>query len=354
MKESNKKWKFGIVGCGMIADFHALAIASMENAQLVAVYGRNMDRASAFGARHHCNCFTDFDEFLSSNTDIVTIATPSGAHLEPALAAAKSGKHIICEKPLEISEERILRMITGCRDEGVILSGIFNRRFNPAVFYLKEAIEEGRFGTIALADAQVKWYRDQAYYDSGQWRGTLKLDGGGALMNQSIHTIDLLLYLMGPVKRLAATMACLTHKNIEVEDTAVAILEFKNGAKGTIQGSTSCWSTNGHAAEINICGDKGTVFMRDDIFAVWDFEETLPRDEKVKQELVKDTSKGLGANDPKAIDFSGHKQNFEDVIRALETGTSPMVTGEEALKAVELINAIYKSAGNNGQWIELS
>ena len=299
--------------------------------------------------------YTDLDAFLNDpELDIVTIATPSGAHLEPALAAAKAGKHVICEKPLEITPERIDMMINACDQAGVTLSGIFNRRFHPAMDVFKKAVEEGRFGRLTLCDAYVKWYRNQAYYDSGAWRGTWALDGGGALMNQSIHLIDQLIYLAGDVASVSASTACLAHEGIEVEDTAVAILEFKNGARGVIEGSTACWSSTGHPAEVHLSGDQGSAFLADEKFRVWDFAEAAPGDDRVHAELMQGSAvKGLGANDPKAINFEGHKLNFEDVVKAIKGGRTPRVDGVEARRAVALICAIYESARNDGAKVYL-
>lgn len=345
---------FGIIGGGSIAYFHAKAISAMEGGQLGAVYARNKEKVIAFSKEFNCNYYTELDQLLEDDSiDIVTIATPSGAHLEPAISAARHSKHVICEKPLEVTPDRIQEMIRVCEVENVVLAGIFNRRFNPAMKALKKAVDQSRFGKLTMCDAYIKWFRTQEYYDSGAWRGTWKLDGGGALMNQSIHTIDQLLYLVGDVRRVAATMDCLTHENIEVEDTAVAILEFENGARGVIQGSTSCWSSIGHPAEVHICGNKGSVFMTDESFRVWDFDESTEDDKWVQDNLMSRSDAGLGANDPKAINFIGHQRNFEDVVNAIETGTEPLITGQEALRAVQLICAIYESAQNEGRWINL-
>lgn len=339
----------------MIAHFHAQAIQAMEGGDLVAIYARNPEKAAALGKQYTCKAYHELDALLAdANVDIVTIATPSGAHLAPALAAARAGKHIICEKPLEVTTARIQQMISVCAENNVVLAGIFNRRFNPAVEHLKAAITAGRFGRLTLCDAYVKWYRSQAYYDSGAWRGTWALDGGGALMNQSIHTIDQLIYLAGDIKRLSASMACLIHEGIEVEDTAVAILEFSNGARGVIEGSTACWSSQGHPAEVHLCGSEGSVFMSDENFRIWDFKHPAPTDQYVAAHLMNKGEQGLGANDPAAIDFAGHRKNFEDVVQAIEAGREPLITGAEALKSVQVIHAIYQSARENGRWIDLT
>lgn len=347
-------WRFAIIGCGSIANVHADAINEIENAKLVAVYGRDITKANSFAEKYAIDAHDDLTELLQrDDIDAVTITTPSGYHLEPTSEAAHHGKHIIVEKPLEINATRIADMIAVCERNKVTLSGIYNRRYNPAVRKLKAAIDQGRFGTLSMCDAQIKWYRTQAYYDSGAWRGTKSLDGGGALMNQGIHTVDLLLYFMGDVKRLSASTACLTHTGIEVEDSAVVILEFANGARGVIQASTSCWSSDGHPAEIHICGDRGSVFLSDESFRVWDFMDSDPIDDDIRSLMATSDQKGLGANDPKAINHIGHIKNFENFIGALE-GTSELeITGTESLKAVRLLDAIYESADNDGEWVEM-
>ena len=292
---------------------------------------------------------TAFEDFLADpGIDIVTVCTPSGAHLEPALAALRAGKHVIGEKPLEISTARIDQLLEAAAAHGVTVSGIFNRRFHPAMEALKCACDNGRFGRITLAEASVKWWRDQAYYDSGAWRGTWALDGGGALMNQSIHTIDQLLYLCGDVEWVQADMACLAHDRIEVEDTATAILRFRSGALGVIKGSTACWSSTGHPAEVQICGTRGSAFLADESLRVWDFLEVAPEDERIQASLMGHAAAGLGANDPKAINFTGHVRNFTDVIAAIRAGRAPSTSGAEARRAVAVIEAIYASARAGG------
>ncbi|GAA5496536.1 myo-inositol 2-dehydrogenase [Rubritalea halochordaticola] len=346
--------KFGIIGAGMIARFHAQAINAMEEGTLHSVYARDAAKAESFAEEFGCKAYTDFETFLADQElEVVTIATPSGAHLEPALAAAKAGKHIACEKPLEVTTERVDEMIAAADAHGVKLAGIFNRRFSPAVAAIKQAAEQKRFGTLALAEASIKWYRDQAYYDSGAWRGTWKLDGGGALMNQGIHTVDQLIYIAGPIKRLSASMATLAHEGIEVEDTAVAVLEFENGARGVIQASTACFSKTGHPAEVQLCGDQGSAFLTDESFRVWDFAEEQEEDAEILSTLMQGADQGLGANDPTAINFYGHQRTFEDLVTAIQNDTVPAVDGHEARKAVAVIRAIYESAQNGGKWVEL-
>ncbi|MFC5050281.1 Gfo/Idh/MocA family protein [Rubritalea spongiae] len=346
---------FGIIGSGMIARFHAEAIQAMSNGTLKGIAGRSFDKTKSLAADFDCQAYESIEELLADpNIEIVTIATVSGAHLDPVIAAAKAGKHIICEKPLEVTPERVDEMLQVCAENAVTCAGIFNRRFYPAIEEFKQAIDAGRFGKITMAEASIKWYRDQAYYDSGAWRGTWKLDGGGALMNQSIHTIDQLLYLCGPVKAVTANMGCLIHEGIEVEDTAVATVEFESGALGVIHGSTACWSSDGHPAEVHVCGEKGSAFMADTSFRVWDFMEEQSEDARIKKELMTTSAqKGMGANDPNAIDFLGHQRNFENVVAAIQEGREPLTNGAEARRAVALICAIYESAQNGSKRIEL-
>jgi predicted dehydrogenase len=346
---------FGIVGCGMIADFHAQAIETMKGGHLACVFSRNKANADRVAKAYDCTSYQDFKAFLAHpGLDIVTIATPSGAHLEPCVQAAQAGKHIICEKPLEVTLERVDRMIQVCNEHNVMLTGIFPRRFNEATVEFKKAVSAGRLNKITMADAHIKWYRTQQYYDDGDWRGTWKLDGGGALMNQSIHTIDLLYYLAGEVEWVCAFADRSIHERIETEDNAVAILKFKNGALGVIEGSTSCFSLAGHPAEVHMCGSDGSIFMRDNTFTVWDFRKKKPSDKRIMQKFRAGAGeKGAGAADPKAISFIGHQRNFEDTVRSLKSGEKPLIDGSEARKSIEIILAIYRSALAGGKAVKL-
>ncbi|MBB5352199.1 putative dehydrogenase [Haloferula luteola] len=337
--------KFGIIGAGMIGQFHARALQAMSGGTLHSVFAKRPEAAEAFGREFNVPAFSHLDAFLDDpELDIVTIATPSGAHLEPTLAALAAGKHVICEKPLEITPDRIDTMIEAAQTAGKTLAAILNRRFHPAMDAFKAAVDEGRFGRLTSASAYIKWFRDQAYYDSAAWRGTWALDGGGALMNQSIHTIDALLHLAGPVRAVHAHTACLAHERIEVEDIAVALLEFENGARGVIEGSTCTWSKDGHPARVQLCGTDGSVFLADETFELWDFRTERPGDATLRATLMKGAEAGLGANDPKAIGYLQHQRNFEEVVLALREGRQPTTSATEARKSVALIHAIYESA----------
>jgi predicted dehydrogenase len=346
---------FGIIGTGMIGSFHANAIAAMHGSTLMGVANRSTEKAHVFAAQHKTRAYNSVHAMLSDPAiDIVTIGTPSGAHLDPAIAAINAGKHVIIEKPLEITTQRIDQMTAAAKTAGVTIAAVLNRRFHPAMDALKKAVENNRFGRLTNASAYVKWYRDQAYYDSAGWRGTWALDGGGALMNQAIHTIDSLLYLAGSVKSVQANTACLAHKNIEVEDIAVAIIEFHNGARGVIEGSTCTWSKGGHPARVQLSGTEGSAFLADEVFETWSFQQENEEDDMIRAQFMRNAKGGLGANDPTGISHHQHQRNFEEVIAAINAGREPSTNSREARKSVELIQAIYQSAQNGGTKVKFS
>jgi predicted dehydrogenase len=268
---------FAIVGCGMISNFHAKAIADVRGAKLVACFDTREPAAEKFAAGNNCKAYTNLSKMLADpKVDIVTIATPSGAHMEPAVAAAKAGKHIIVEKPLEITLKRCDQMIAAAEKAGVQLGAIFPSRFHDSSVKIKRAIDAGRFGRLTLGDAYVKWFRTQQYYDSGAWRGTWALDGGGALMNQAIHSVDLLTWLMGPVTEIQANAATLAHERIEVEDVVVATLKFGNGALGTLEATTAAYP--GYLKRIEIHGSEGSALLEEEDLRGWDFAKAKKED----------------------------------------------------------------------------
>ncbi|MEP7110411.1 MAG: Gfo/Idh/MocA family oxidoreductase [Ferruginibacter sp.] len=338
-----KTWNFGIIGTGMIADFHAQAIRSIKNARLVGFCGSNPLKTRALAEKYQCEEFLNYDEMLdSAEIEIVTIATPSGAHMEATIKAALCGKHVLSEKPLEISLERIDKMIEAHDKAGTKLGCIFNYRYNDSFKYLKTAVENKRFGTITYASVHVPWWRTDDYYKDS-WHGTSRLDGGGALMNQAIHMIDILQHLMGPLDSLQAYTATLGHK-IEVEDTAAAVLKFKNNALGVIYGSTA--SFPGQFRRIEITGTKGTVIQVENSFKVWQFADPIADDNEILNRFSQ-IAGGGGVSDPGAIPFEPHAKNIVAFIDSIETGKTFEINGPEARKAVEIVLAIYAAARNN-------
>lgn len=338
---------FGVVGLGVIADFHARAVQDMHGGHLACLFS-NSGSSDAKKLARRCGVdlyVGDYDAFLKHpGLDVVVIATPSGAHLEPVIAAAKAGKHVICEKPLEITLERCSQMIRACKRAGVQLGGIFQSRTEEAAQAIKKALDAGRFGKLTVCNAIIPWHRSQAYYDSGAWRGTWELDGGGALMNQSIHTIDLLQWLAGPVRSVHALAGNLAHKRIAVEDTAVAVVRFKSGALGTVMGSTAVWP--GWPNEIHIVGTGGSACLRGGKLVHWEFVDKKPTDARIRRTLGPNsqTPSGWGAGSAISIGTEGHQLQFENFVRHLRGKTPLLVDGTEARKAVEIILGIYASA----------
>jgi predicted dehydrogenase len=337
---------FGIVGLGMVADYHARAIAASNGGRLVGVVSRSADKARAFAESHGAILATDQLSALlaRSDVDVVCIATPNGAHLEPAVAAAAAGKHLVVEKPLEITLERTDRIIAAAAAAGVRLAPIFQSRFGEGAQALKRAVAEGRFGRLALCSAYVKWQRTPAYY-ADSWHGRAALDGGGVAMNQAIHAIDLLQWLVGlPVEVTAVAGRC-THHGIEVEDTLAAVLRFGDGAMGTIEASTAVFP--GWAQAIELCGEHGSARLEDDRLVRWDFRDERPEDAALRATAAGATLRS-GAAAPNAIGIEGHRRQIQNLIDALR-GTQPLaLDGAEARKAVALVRALYDSAERHG------
>jgi UDP-N-acetyl-2-amino-2-deoxyglucuronate dehydrogenase len=348
-----KQHGFGIVGCGMIAEFHTRTINELPNARMVGAMSRKPANGAKIAALADggCEVFGDLDALLAApGLDVVCICTPSGAHMEPALRAAAAGKHVVVEKPLEITLDRCDAIIDACERAGVRLCTIFPSRFTAANRRLKEAIALGRFGRITLGDTQVKWWRSQEYYDSGGWRGTWQLDGGGALMNQAIHNVDLLYWLLGDVESITAHTATLAHTRIEVEDTAVASVRFKSGALGVIQAATSAYP--GLLKRTEIHGDRGSARVEQDDITLWEFQEKVPSDNEVYAAMAAQSGFKAGASDPRGITHIGHRDQLSDFLEAIDVGREPAVDGREGRKSVEIIRAIYRSAGS-GQVVSL-
>lgn len=342
---------FGIVGCGMISRFHARAIAELPGARLVGCSSRTRAAAEKFAEETGCIAYHGLEQMLADPAvQVVTICTPSGDHLEPAVAAMRAGRHVLVEKPLEINTARCDQLIAVAQEQGVLLGTIFPSRFQSCWQILRRAIQAGRFGTLTLGDAFVKWFRTQQYYDSGAWRGTWALDGGGALMNQAIHTVDLLLWLLGDVAAVSAFTTTRGHERIEVEDVAVASLRYKSGALGVIEATTS--SFPGQLKRIEIHGTAGSAIVEENEIRHWEFTVPDAGDEQVRREFAAVATNSGGATDPKAIGYQGHLAQFEDFAAAIRTGTMPSIDGREGRKSVELITAIYRAA-QTGSVVEL-
>jgi len=334
---------FGLIGTGTIAHTHAKAVQALPDAALTGCFSRSTKKNEQFASDYGIKAYPTLESMLSDQeVDCVIICTPSGSHYETAMLAMNHKKHIIVEKPLEITLERIDKMIDHAKKQNIKLTCIFQSRFAEASRELKKAVEQGRFGRITMADAIVKWYRTQEYYDSGKWRGTWELDGGGALMNQSIHAIDLLQWLAGDVEYIQAATATLGHERIEVEDTAAAVLRFKSGALGIIQGTTAAYP--GFQKRIEINGTDGSVVMEDDHFTHWEFKDETDADNRIREKLSVGTAPKETASDPSVNPVHLFEAQITDFIEAVKNDRDPFITPEDARRSVETILGIYQSA----------
>ena len=327
---------FGLVGCGMIGAVQAAAIREISGAQLSAVYGRDEKRTADFAKKFKTDPYRDYDSFLNHpGLQIVNICAPSGTHAELGIKAARAGKHVLVEKPIDINLERADALIEACDKAGVKLGVIFQSRFTSAAQKIKRAIDEERLGRLMIGDAYVKWYRAPEYYAPGSWHGSLAVDGGGALINQGIHTVDLLRWMMGPVETVFAMKGALRYPHIEAEDTLVASLRFQNGALGVIEATTS--AKPGFKRRLEISGDRGTVILDGDAISCWAIDgenEDINDGEQISD----------GSANPAAISNEGHRRQIEDMMQAVVEDRAPMIDGREGRKSLELVCAIYDSA----------
>jgi UDP-N-acetyl-2-amino-2-deoxyglucuronate dehydrogenase len=331
---SSKQLGFGIVGCGRIAPRHVDSILSCDDAKLVAVADVVEERAMLFSSRYSVDYYTDYHDMLErDDIDVVSICTPSGTHPEIGIDVARSGKHVIVEKPMALTLIEADRLIDECKKNRVKLCVVFQNRFNLPVQKLRRALENGRLGRLTHGSAVVQWRRKQAYYDSDSWRGTYALDGG-ALMNQAIHTIDLLQWMLGPVEEVFGYTETLL-RNIEAEDIGLAALKFKNGALGTILATTTM-SPKDLTGSLSVFGEFGSVViggMAANEISVWQFEGN-------SSEQADDTE---ASEIPNVYGF-GHEDVVRDMVGAIREDREPYVNGPEGRKALEVILGIYRSA----------
>ena len=329
----DKIFSFAIIGCGAIARIHAEAIASLEDARLTAVFDQNTAHAAAFAREFGCRSYGTVEEMLADpDVDVVSICVPSGLHAKFAVLAANAKKHIVVEKPMAITAQQLEEMTHAVMENGVKISVIVQMRFQENVRLLKAAIDEGRLGRIYFADCRMRFYRSPEYYQNGGWRGTWKMDGGGALMNQGIHGIDLMQYLMGGVKSVYADCRTMA-RQIETEDTANLLVEYRNGAVGVIQGTTI--AVPGEPRTITISGEKGTVVLQEDAIVRWDVEG---------ESLATGETNVDSCQDPMAFSFGCHALQLRDLLNAIREDRPSAVAATEGRKAVDIILTAYLSS----------
>ena len=328
--------RFGLIGAGNIARTHAAAIRAGDLARLTAVAGgpAAAELAEREGARHHA----DADALLADpGVDAVILCTPSGIRHDYAVAAAAAGKHVLVEKPIEVTMERGRAMIEACERAGVTLGVVFQSRFKPHPQAVREVVARGALGDMVLGSMAVKWLREAAYYRSADWRGTLAFDGGGPLINQAIHNVDMLLWLMGDVARVRATATNRLHHDIEVEDTVVAQLEFASGALGVIEATTAAYP--GSARRLELHGTAGTITLLDDEVGEWALRDGTPAP---GHEVAAATAFARATH--VMADHRWHQLQIEDFVDAVANGRPPGVDGREGLRSLALVRAVYEAA----------
>jgi predicted dehydrogenase len=329
---------FGIVGAGIIAAVHADAIALLPDARLVAVTDVAAGAARDFAAARGCAAEPGLDDLLARrDVDVVCVCVPSGLHAEVGVRAAKAGKHLVVEKPVDVTLEAADRLLAAARQAGVTLTVMSQHRFDPGVTELKRLIDDGALGRLVLGEASTKWYRTQAYYDAAPWRGTWAMDGG-ALLNQGIHYVDLLRWCMGPAVEVTAVCVTQTH-DIEVEDTALAIVRFASGAVGTIGATTAAYP--GFPQRLEITGTLGTVTVEDGQLvrtALRGAAGAAPA-----QGSAQDPPQAAAA-DPAALDAAVHAAQLADLLAAADEGREPAVSGQDGRDALEIVRAVYESS----------
>jgi UDP-N-acetyl-2-amino-2-deoxyglucuronate dehydrogenase len=353
-----ERLRFGILGCGVIGPHHARAIAGLESAELVAVADVVPELAEKLAGEYGCSPFPGLEEMLSSvDLDAVCVCTPSGMHAEDAITALEAGKDVVVEKPVDVTLEAADRLLEVQRATGGKVAVVSQHRFDAATRAVHEAVGKGEFGRLTSGSAEVRWWRSQSYYDSGGWRGTWELDGGGVLINQAIHSIDLLQWLMGSVTEVTAYTGLLAHERIEVEDTAVAILKFIGGSLGTIVATTAAYP--GLTATIAVHGDRGSAIIDDDelsyFHAAGEGEEGDPygagggenQAEQVMQKYGEVSSGPAASADPASLSMA-HRDQIQDFLEAVRDDREPSINLEEGRKPLAIIQGIYESARTGG------
>jgi predicted dehydrogenase len=334
--------KIGILGAGGISDTHARAALEIPGVEIAAVYGRNAAKAQRLAAQYGGTAYDSLEQFLDHRPmDIVAIGSPSALHAEQGIAAAERGLHVLVEKPLDVTVARADALIAAADRAGVKLGVFFQDRLKPDVVALKRLVDAGALGRPILGAGRVRWYRPPEYYGGSRWRGTFKLDGGGALINQAIHTIDTLLYVWGPIASVQAQSGTQLH-SIEVEDTLVATLTFKNGALGVFEATTAVFP--GYARRIELTGANGTATLEHDSLTGIDLQ--VP-DERFPAPAPPAAGGAANAASPVVSDATPHRRIIEDFITAIRTSGRPICDGPEGRRSVVVVEALYASAKRN-------
>ncbi len=340
----SKILRFGLIGCGRVAPRHAESIDELPDTTLVAVADIRASRAGHFARQYHAAAYTDYRRLLElRDIDVINICTPSGLHAQMAIEAMRAGKHVIVEKPMALSLADADAMRQTAEETGQKLCIVLQNRYNPPMLELRQVVDSGRLGRLLLGSATVRWYRTQEYYED-EWHGTWAMDGG-ALMNQSIHHIDALQWMMGAPASIFAYTATLAHR-MEAEDTGVAVVRFQSGALGTIEGSTITYPENLEGS-VAVFGERGSLKVGGVALSrksIWKIGGEL---EHERERLTRDQV------DPATIYGTSHRAVIEDMIEAITSDRQPKTDGREARKSVAMVLAIYESA-RSGQPVDMT
>jgi UDP-N-acetyl-2-amino-2-deoxyglucuronate dehydrogenase len=332
----------GLIGGGNITETHARAARAVPGVEIAAIYGTNAEKISRLTHEHGGKPYSDFDQFLDHRPmDLVAIGSPSALHAAQGIAAARRGLHVLTEKPMDITAERADALISEADKAGVKLGVFFQDRCKPDILRVKKCVDAGVLGKPILADAQVKWYRSPDYYAKSPWRGTRALDGGGALINQAVHTVDLMLWLFGDAVSVQASSKTAFH-TIEVEDTLVALLQFSNGALGVLQAATSVYP--GYPRRLQLTGSQGTLIIEQDRLLAADLRNP-------PEDLLRGGHADLNrsADSPVVSDARGHQAVLEDFLESIQLNTKPRCDGHEGRRSLALVEAIYEACRSGKQ-----
>ena len=332
--------RFGLLGAGLIAPFHAKAIAAAEGCELIAIADSDTQRAAERAKAFDCDARSSLDELLADDRiDVVNVLLPNHAHADPTIAIARAGKHVLVEKPPAMSLADTDRMIDACQEAHVKLGIVLNCRVRKPIQEIRRAIASGRFGRILQADAIMKWFRSRDYYHSDGWRSQRR-SGAGVTIQQAFHYIDLLQYLVGPARNVQARMCNLAHGDVELEDTLNAWLEYDNGARGVVQASTAFWPGSDIRIEVN--GERGTAIMVGERMETWKFRDDRPEDESIRQ--LGRHAVTTAAGGPADFDFADHQAVIADFADAIRENREPFITAQSARHTLEVALAMYQSA----------
>jgi UDP-N-acetyl-2-amino-2-deoxyglucuronate dehydrogenase len=335
----------GLIGGGNITKTHARAARGIPGVEIAAIFGINNQKIGELCREHGGTPYSDFEKFLAHRPmDLVAIGSPSGLHAQQGIAAIRQGLHVLTEKPIDITVDRADALIAEARQAGVKLGVFFQDRCKPDILRVKDAVEAGALGRAILADGRVKWYRPPDYYAQSRWRGTWALDGGGALINQAVHTLDLMLHIFGEVKSVQATSRTALHK-IEAEDTLVGLLEFANGALGVLQATTSAFP--GYPRRLELTGSQGTIIIEQDRLLAVNL-----RNPDADLLAGSEADKNASSSSPVVSDVRGHQAVLEDFLKCIQTNTSPRCGGEEGRRSLALVEALY-AACRRGERVDM-